>query len=828
MSGRFTRSGVAAVALAIVACQQAPQIGAHVSAPPATGPSIAITAAEIDTARRVVVTFQASRDGRALGLDEARALAPAWTLAALSTDPVNPTALRVWKSLVLTGAETLDALPVAGPGSPAILAPARQPGAEAEGIWVEQGGGTYTYAFKTAIPEGQALSDTLRVGVFLRGVAGSTLTTSTFDFVPDRSARLGRELVVDAACARCHGTVRAHDGSRTGTKICVTCHTYQHADGQTVDPAAPAGATAATDPNPLEFGRLVHRIHRGKNLPTFYVASSALAAPQPPGDGSPSPFLASRNKLPADPALKLPVDPSWVGRRFSVVGELSHERVYAKVVSRSTIDGQQAKAAVEGLTFPRDYRSCDACHTPDAAQVSALDTEISRRTCHGCHPDVWFATETPPDAVHLAHPGGPQADDGACKECHVVATAGKPEVPMKDAHVPPYRHARYSKPVVQIVSVTNLRPGLAPTVTFTVSDRNGQLLDLDSPVPAYDATSPVPRALTRLSISLAGPASPDFRSLGTATMPISEAVPLDIASTEGQFSYTFPETKKIPGGMDGTWLVVIEARRSTATKVYDTAASRFTWPYTGETVTETADNAVAWVDTATGGLGGAPTLRRRIVDLEKCNACHLRLQFHGARNQLEWCIGCHASDKTDWTRRTALTAISRDLEGNTKLSATYDGIEERSVHLKVLVHRLHTGGRSGTAELSALDPFVIYGYSGATFHDAGEFPHFLARCTVCHLEGTYRIESVPTDAAPTIANETATIRHAATTAHGADEQPTPPITAACTSCHATAYALSHAARQTGNGKEACLSCHGKNGAQSVDKVHDLPLPVLSQ
>jgi hypothetical protein len=83
---------------------------------------------------------------------------------------------------------------------------------------------------------------------------------------------------VDAACVTCHGLVRAHESSRIGTKICVTCHTYQHADGQTVDPAAPASALPTTNPNPLELGRLVHRIHRGKNLPTLYSASSALAA----------------------------------------------------------------------------------------------------------------------------------------------------------------------------------------------------------------------------------------------------------------------------------------------------------------------------------------------------------------------------------------------------------------------------------------------------------------------------------------------------------------------------------------------------------------------
>jgi OmcA/MtrC family decaheme c-type cytochrome len=827
MSGRFTKSAyAAAMTLALAACQQAPQLGPHVSAPPPKGASISIAGAEVDSARHVVVTVQIVRDGNALGLEAARALGPAFTLAALGTEPVS--GLPAWRSLVLSGAETLEKLPVAGPGTPlvAVLESARQPGAETEGTWIEKGSGTFTYTFAAALPQEQSLSETMRVGVFLVGVPGTVLTTSTLDFVPDHSPLVGRELVVDAACETCHGVLRAHGNSRIGTKICVTCHTYQHADGQTVDPAAPASALPTTNPNPLELGRLVHRIHRGKSLPTFYAASSKDPAPQPPGATSPLPFLSSRNKLPVDLATNLP-DPAWIGRRFAVVGELSRERVYAQVVSRAD-NGQPAKMLVEGATFPRDYRSCDACHTSDAAQLSAIDTEISRRTCHGCHADVWFEPpippdleSRPPDVFHLAHPGGPQPDDSKCKGCHVEG----PDVivPMKDAHVPPYRHGRYSKPVVEVDSVANLRPGFAPTIVFKVSDRDGPIRDLDSPAGTVaEPTSPVPRALTRLSISLAGPATPDIRGLGTATLPLSEQVPLDIASdADGRFSFTFPDTKKIPDGMDGSWIVVIEARRSKATTVFDATANRFAWPYTGETVTETADNSVVWVDTTTGVLSrGDAAPRRKIVDQQKCNACHLRLQFHGARNQIEWCVACHSPDKTDWSRR------AKDLAGNVNLAGTYDGIEERSVHFKVLVHRLHTGGRSGPAELTALEPFVIYGHSGPTFHDSGEFPSDLQRCTLCHLEGTYRLESVPPDAVPTIANETPTIQHAATTGHSPDEPATPPISAACGGCHGTAYSAFHMARYTSDGKEQCAACHGVKGAESVDKVHALPIPVV--
>ena len=808
MSGRFTRSAyAAAVTLALAACQQAPKLGPHVSAPPPKGPSIAIGAAEVDAARRVVVTVQVTRDGNPLGLEAARALGPAFTLAALGTEPVS--GLPAWRSLVLSGAETLENLPVAGPGTPlaAVLVNARQPGADTEGSWSEQGGGTFTYTFATALSPEQSLSETLRVGVFLVGVQGTVLTTSTYDFVPDHSPLMGRELVVDGACATCHGLLRAHGGSRTGTRICVTCHTYQHADGQTVDPAAPAAATPTTDPNPLELGRLVHRIHRGKNLPTLYAASTASAgalvpAPQPYGDvPPPAPFRAGANKLPLDPVTKLP-DPKWIGRRFSVVGELSRERVFSGVTSRSD-NGQPAMVLAAGVTFPRDYRSCDACHTNEAAQVAAIDTEISRRTCHGCHTDVWFegavapATEAlPPDVFHLAHPGGPQPDDSRCKDCH-VPTAASPDVrvPMKDAHVAPYQHARYSKPVVEIVSVTNLKPGLTPTIVFKVSDCNGPIRDLVNPSPSDGRERPGEQRAAR-AVAHSRSRSPGRRrrtsapsgrrpcrsastSWATAAIRRSRSrrrTRRAASATPSRTRRRSPPGRTGPGSSSSRRGARTSRpagpRRSGTTRRSDSSGHTRARPSPRRRTTR-----IAWVDTATGTLGsGAPVPRRRIVDLEKCNACHLRLALHGGgKNRIEYCVTCHAPDKTDWASRPKDLAGNTNLAANIVLAATYDNVEERSLHLKQFIHRIHTGGRAGAAQLAT--PLVYY--RGPKFRDMGEFPGDLQQCTLCHLDGTFRIESVPADASPTIANETGTIRHLATTAHAPDEPTTPPISAAC-------------------------------------------------
>jgi hypothetical protein len=49
--------------------------------------------------------------------------------------------------------------------------------------------------------------------------------------------------------------------------------------------------------------------------------------------------------------------------------------------------------------------------------------------------------------------------------------------------------------------------------------------------------------------------------------------------------------------------------------------------------------------------------------------------------------------------------------------------------------------------------------------------------------------------------------------------PAGPVTAACTSCHTSLEAASHADINTGRLGESCTVCHGGTADFSVDKVH---------
>jgi OmcA/MtrC family decaheme c-type cytochrome len=845
----FLSGALAACTLAgPIACKR-PIVGDPTKAAQvAGGPEIVITAASLGGDGHLTVSFTLTQGGAPLSLDAALALKPTFTLATLSTNPVD--GLAAWKSLLLTGSQTAAQLKPAGPPTPPalVVANARQPGSESSGAF-SGADGAFTYVFASAMPAGFVPTETLRVGVFLSGVTvGSRTTTSTFDYRPAGGTPAPRDTVLVANCDRCHGMRSAHGGKRVGVKICLTCHTWQNSDPDTVDPAALDGATPATDPNPLEFGRLVHRIHRGKNLPTLYQAAAggtAVPAPALPSAAAlPLPFFPGRN-------------PGVPGRKFSVVGYQSREFVFGRVVNR-TDNQMPARVVPEGIAYPRDLRECDACHG-GAPQEYEILYAVSRRTCSGCHPEIWFDGTPITDAVHFAHPGGPQADETKCAACHVVSTPPqKLYAPLAEIHQLPRRGPRSNTPSVVIQRVTDLVPGgvpdgaggkKGPTVVFKLQDRAGDLLQPNAPSPPNDTgvtPSPVPRAFQSLTIRITGPTTPDFSGAPPinstdAGNPSLLALVADPVTHE--LSYTFAST--LPASAGGTWAVGIEGRRRATPAHYDTANDRFNWPYTGETVSESPDNPVVYVATATGQWSasspGAAVPRRSVVAQEKCARCHgQRFELHGGtRHQVQWCVFCHTPDRTDWgTTLGAGSASGRPKaspSGTVNLAGTYDGIEERSIHFKLLVHRIHTGGRSGSAALDLVQPYVVYGYgAGPNFFDDVEFPNQLADCTLCHEGRSYAIDGMPADAPPTIANETPTLRHLPTTdalgtpvpptyLHAAGEPAIPAVQASCLSCHGTGDSALHAATYTLSGVEQCAQCHSR-GSVSVDVAHGLAAP----
>ena len=85
------------------------------------------------------------------------------------------------------------------------------------------------------------------------------LTNAYYDFVPDGSAvKTTRNIVTMNTCANCHAGVKLHSGY--ATEYCVTCHNKLTQDPFTADP--------------VDFQRMIHKLHRGKDLPSVKAGGS--------------------------------------------------------------------------------------------------------------------------------------------------------------------------------------------------------------------------------------------------------------------------------------------------------------------------------------------------------------------------------------------------------------------------------------------------------------------------------------------------------------------------------------------------------------------------
>jgi OmcA/MtrC family decaheme c-type cytochrome len=180
--------------------------------------------------------------------------------------------------------------------------------------------------------------------------------------------------------------------------------------------------------------------------------------------------------------------------------------------------------------------------------------------------------------------------------------------------------------------------------------------------------------------------------------------------------------------------------------------------------------------------GSAVAARKQVVSMAKCNACHGYLAFHGdQRNTIEDCVTCHNPNETDVARRPA------------------NQMPAQTVDFKTMIHRIHTG-----AELE--HEYTIYGF-GNIPHDMTEFgyPGLRQNCDACHVNNS---QQLPLRSGMLPVKDPRGLL-----------DPMGPETAACTSCHSSTYAKSHALANTTRLGESCATCHGPNADFSVNRAH---------
>ena len=116
-----------------------------------------------------------------------------------------------------------------------------------------------------------------------------------------------------------------------------------------------------------------------------------------------------------------------------------------------------------------------------------------------------------------------------------------------------------------------------------------------------------------------------------------------------------------------------------------------------------------------------PVAYRKIVDIEKCNDCHLEVTLHGnsRTGNAELCATCHNPNATDINRRVA---------GSNCESVT-GTLDDQTIDFKVMIHAIHAGSLAGYKVCG-------FGNTGYDFSNV-RYPGRLNNCEGCHLPDTY-------------------------------------------------------------------------------------------
>ena len=236
----------------------------------------------------------------------------------------------------------------------------------------------------------------------------------------------------------------------------------------------------------------------------------------------------------------------------------------------------------------------------------------------------------------------------------------------------------------------------------------------------------------------------------------------DVASpqsnADGSWSYTF-KASPVPADSKGSFTMGVEAYRN-VTIAAGTDKQQVVRDFcVNKTMAFSVD-------------GSAVTPRRTVVSTANCNKCHSFLSLHGGnRNTVEECVLCH--------------------NPNT-LAESPNG--DQTVDFRVMIHKIHTG-----EELTS-----DYTVGDTNFNEV-LYPGFRQRCNACHVNNSQRL---PLQSGLLDVQDPQGYLN-----------PAGPVTAACTSCHTSIEAASHALINTSRLGESCTVCHGSSADFSVDRVH---------
>lgn len=222
---------------------------------------------------------------------------------------------------------------------------AEHPSADSDGEFTEigSGRGRYEYTFATPVePEDDDTTHSIGVWATRTFEGVRHVANAVFSFAPSGDDPITRELVTDASCNNCHGQIEAHGGARRDVQLCTLCHTPDVIDPDTG--------------NSLDFQAMIHKIHRGANLPSVQA-----------------------------------------GQPYEIIGFRGAVHDYS------------------GVVLPQPVNNCRSCHQ-DGEHSEYYRLRPTRSTCTSCHDLTSFEEDTPEGMTK--HPPGSLDSDIFCTGCH--------------------------------------------------------------------------------------------------------------------------------------------------------------------------------------------------------------------------------------------------------------------------------------------------------------------------------------------------------------------------------------------------------------------------
>jgi OmcA/MtrC family decaheme c-type cytochrome len=322
------------------------------------------------------------------------------------------------------------------------------------------------------------------------------------------------------------------------------------------------------------------------------------------------------------------------------------------------------------VVFPAGVLNCEVCHSgPDG---DSYLNNPSRDACGSCHDDVDFTTGE-------GHMSLPQTNDDGCQGCHPSTMTNEFDKSIPGAHVVESRSSQLPGTNMDIISISNTGPGQKPTITYSVKDNSGNVIDLED--------------IDRAMFVVAGP-NTDY-----ATYWEEDALSSSVDNGDGTYSYTF--STSMPSDASGSWSVGVEGR--TVVNIDDGQGGTIS-------VRDTTTNEVLYFAVT----DDEPVPRRTVVSQENCDACHEDLSLHGDnRRSVEYCVVCHMPMESDESVRAD------------------EAMPPTTIDFKVMIHKIHLGEEGG-------EPYIIYGYRGSV-NDFGNvlYPADLRDCDKCHVNDSY-------------------------------------------------------------------------------------------